>query len=80
MAKHAHTEYTYRCDMCQKISNKPPSDILNIFIIQCLDSSIKLNLKIDFSYEWTPNAIICNDCVIKYLKEFIKKQEKENGK
>lgn len=50
MAIHAHTEYTYRCDMCQKISNKAPPDILNIFKYQCLDSSIKLNLKIDFSY------------------------------
>lgn len=79
MPIHTHTEYTYKCDMCQKISNKAPPDILNIFNIQCLDSSITLKLKIEFSYEWMPNAIICNDCVIKFLKEFIAKQEQENG-
>ena len=79
MPIYTHTENTYQCDMCQKNQTKPPSDVLNIFNSQCLDSSIKLSLKIDFFYEWVPNAIICNDCVIKYLKEFIKKQELKNG-
>ena len=79
MPIHTHTENTYQCDMCQKKSKKAPVDVLNIFNSRCLDSSIKLSLKINFSYEWVPNAIICNDCVIKYLKEFIKKQELENG-
>ncbi|SCB89788.1 hypothetical protein GA0061081_102244 [Gilliamella bombicola] len=79
MVIHTHTEYTYQCDMCQKKSNKAPSDILNIFHFQHPDS-IKLDLKINFSYEWVTNAIICDDCVIKYLKKFIEKQELENGK
>ncbi|OTP83231.1 hypothetical protein B6D08_02895 [Gilliamella apicola] len=80
MTIHTHTDITYQCDMCQKKSNKAPADVLNILNVQSLDSSIKLSLKINFSYEWVTDAIICNDCVIKYLKEFIKKQEQENGK
>ena len=79
MTIHNHTDITYQCDMCQKKSNKAPVDVLNIFNSRCLDSSIKLSLKIIFSYEWSPEAVICNDCVLKYLKEFIKKQELENG-
>ena len=79
MTIHTHTDITYQCDMCQKKSNTAPSDILNILNVHSLDSSIKLSLKINFSYEWVTDAIICNDCVIKYLKEFIKKQELENG-
>ena len=80
MPIHTHTENTYQCDMCQNKSNTAPSDILNILNVHSLDSSIKLSLKIIFSYEWVTDAIICNNCVIKYLKEFIKKQEQENGK
>ena len=79
MTIQTHTDITYQCDMCQKKSNTAPSDILNISNVHSLDSLIKLSLKINFSYEWVPNAIICNDCVLKYLKEFIKKQELENS-
>lgn len=80
MAIRTYTEYTYQCDMCQKKSNKAPPDILNIFHFQSSEPPIKLDLKINFSYEWVTNPVICNDCVIKYLKKFIEKQELENGK
>ncbi|RKS87294.1 hypothetical protein DES39_0514 [Orbus hercynius] len=69
------TTTTVTCDFCDKQLHGKPEKEITIFYRQGYECNTEINIKIEATMQWQPEQIVCKECLIKYMKQWIKRQE-----